>query len=821
LELYYQTIISSCSNNIFTITMLAIADYMDILSAYNFALSSFYFLTGYNPYATSYIVGLGDTTVTPSVNFFKRSYNDGVGSILPGFTKSSVTDHFLQNFDKYQTTEGVTPVSSDLFYLLSRFHTLEPPPPPPATPLAGELKITEVNSHQTATVSWIEIHNTTSSELSLEGVKIQHYRNLEQTPNTSLSLSGTIESDEYLIITRNIADFTASYSGITPDFELSSMFLNGATDGVAIFHADVSGFIDQINDLPANVNTFDFLDNRLYLRKPDDNSGESLDDWCIAGTYKNGTPGTANIVEWDNEVDGDWSDEDNWDGDYKPCTCVDVLIPGTGITDYPVISDPTIQICNSLEVENLGSLTIASDGMLTVSTDLTNSGTLTLQSNIAGTGSLIESSGPEATIQKFITGSNTSNIPDGRFWYLTTPISNGKSEIFNAIGNNKLWYFTEESGTYTEILDNVTDLIAGRGYVARVTSNTTLNFAGNINHDTIVLNTSWNAPSVSPGFNLVGNPYPSGINWGSVEKSNLRTTFWYRTHSGSAMVFDSFNSFSGIGTNNNGNGEISGTVPAMQTFWVRTENNNASGQIIFSNSDRVHTSPNNLFKNIQNPDNVLRIRVERGVFTDETIICFFENATLGFDDYDSEKLYPTDQNLPQIYTTDSLAGDLSIKSLPNNFSNLTIPLGFLIEISDQFSINAYNITDLDPNIEIYLEDLDQNTFSNLRQNPLYSFSSTASNTMRFVLHFSLLVTETKDNISYIRSKIYSHKNSIYIKTQAENYYVEIYDMLGKKIMQRSYSNSTITKIDLNNTRGNYFVRMVENNKITSQKVFLN
>ncbi len=58
------------------------------------------------------------------------------------------------------------------------------------------------------------------------------------------------------------------------------------------------------------------------------------------------------------------------------------------------------------------------------------------------------------------------------------------------------------------------------------------------------------------GFYLVGNPYPSFVNWASATKTNLEPTIWYRTKSASAYVFDTYNATAHIGTNNNGSGAL-------------------------------------------------------------------------------------------------------------------------------------------------------------------------------------------------------------------------------------------------------------------------
>lgn len=269
--------------------MLGVADYLDNEYAYNVALSCFYMLTGYNPYETSYIVGIGDTSITPSANYFKRSFDDGTGAILPGFTNDGTS--FIQNFDKYQTTEGVVPVSSFLFYMLSRLDHLPSPESAPDEPETGDLVINEVNSHEAPKASYVEIFNPTKKKLNLSKIQVDYYSDGSITPTASLVLTGIIEPYCYKIITRDSIVFDSVY-GFASDFKEINFMLNSGTDGIILRH-ETAGIIDQFNDAPLPTGTYN--EGHLYIRNSFDNDGTDLvNHWSDVGKWNQGTPGRNN-----------------------------------------------------------------------------------------------------------------------------------------------------------------------------------------------------------------------------------------------------------------------------------------------------------------------------------------------------------------------------------------------------------------------------------------------------------------------------------------------------------------------------------------------
>jgi hypothetical protein len=127
---------------------------------------------------------------------------------------------------------------------------------------------------------------------------------------------------------------------------------------------------------------------------------------------------------------------------------------------------------------------------------------------------------------------------------------------------------------------------------------------------------------------------------------------------------------------------------------------------------------------------IVRLVLDDGTNTDETLVGFNVNATDGFDIYDSEKMFPA--GVPLIYT--SAAGTLvAINTLNSVATNPRVAVRVRFPVAGNFSISATEITGTVP---VVLEDRLLNVFQNLNSNSTYNFSA-VSGTLnnRFVLHF--------------------------------------------------------------------------------------
>lgn len=463
---------------------------------------------------------------------------------------------------------------------------------------------------------------------------------------------------------------------------------------------------------------------------------------------------------------------------------------------------------------NSSNINLLSTATLTVNGTTTNSGTFNIKSDVDGTASFIDN-GVTGTfiVEKYLT--------NGRWWYLGSPLSNGSTNAFGTLSaspstGERLFYWDEPTHGYVNV--STSDLMPGlRGYTFKNYGGApiTATYIGELNSGIIggTTNLTYNA-GTSAGFNLLCNPYPSALNWGSqgspttgLTQTNIATSLWYR-QDGS---FATYNWTTGIGAN--GGQQY---IPAMQAFWVRTLG--SSGGLQLTNATRVHNSQAFYKESIK--ENVFRIELQNAMFSDETVIHFTPGASSEFDNFDSEKMFTDDDNYPQLYTLTSDNTNLAINGEPelDETSERIVPLGFLTNIPGTFILKSTNISEFYPGINVYLEDSQLNYFHNLNTSDSYSFTAgIEDNSSRFKLHFgSILSAMTSDIENSVI--LYVIDNVIFINTQ-NNGSLEIYNTIGEKIAQHNI-NKGANKIPLNSAKGIYLVKVMAGLDVVTKKVFV-
>ena len=587
----------------------------------------------------------------------------------------------------------------------------------------------------------------------------------------------------------------------------------------------------------------------LITLKLANNSGPNYSYTVIAPTAATDYFQSQGTGNWSNTAT--WQSSSNGTSNWIPST----LVPGVSSTGVTILSGNTVTLdqsttsVSSLTINSGASLTINAGKQLTVNTTLTNNGTLNLLSTSAdGTATILTPAS--------IGGSGTTNVQQyltaGRNWYISSPVSGATSNIFNALnsGSEKLYYYNEPTGTsnpWPQITDNGTSLNIAQGYVANVdatqlaATNGITFTGGSLNNGAKSISLTFSSTQNKAGYNMIGNPYPSYLNAMTAINSNstlTEKTIWYRTIStGSTPTyyFETVNTTSGIGTNNAGTGTVTGYIPPMQAFWVKTTGGTTLG---FDNSMRSHsgmvstgagsvpTTPLKAPASKTNVSQLLRLDVSNGSSNDETVVYFNANASDGFDSYDSEKMSNNNAAIPEIYT---LAGteQLAINGLNSIATNPVLPLGFTTGTSSTFTIKASEVSNFDANTKIVLKDNLLNTEQDLTDGTAYSFSSdVASTTSRFSLVFKSVGVTTGLQAAFGDPSTLIYKNAnnqIEVNCNcslSDNATVSVYNTLGQKLESKQMTSAT-TVIGRTFTSGVYVVTVNNGEKITTRKVILN
>lgn len=471
--------------------------------------------------------------------------------------------------------------------------------------------------------------------------------------------------------------------------------------------------------------------------------------------------------------------------------------------------------CNNLTINGLNQVTFTSDASVNGNLNILQQSTIINQGALTVTGT--------TSVKRYLTGSGVSS-PTGRGWYISSPISGATRSTFNFNSGNKLWSWEEVGNAYTEITDDATVLNVLQGYVARIRTNNTVTFTGGKLNDgdysTSLSRTG--ASQAERGFQLVGNPYLSYLDWEQVTKTNLSTTIWYRTAStdGTTMVFDTYNATSQAGTKNNGSSAVNQYIPPLQGFWVRVAADGTTGTLAVNNTMRSHQSTTsnplrvaaNLTTSIKN--NLLRLDLSNGTNSDEAIVLFNNNAGAGLTDWDSEKRMETDATIPQIYTKEG-AENLVINSLPELTDGLTIPLYITVQQAGTHTLTV-NTAEFSSAATILLQDLQTNALQNITDGAYTFTSDKVTDNKRFAL---LVRNETTGIASGSQSNvsIYANGNTAYINIPCKGT-IEVIDLSGKVITGLKASQG-INTIQLQNA-GVYMVKVSTETEVKIEKVII-
>ncbi|MEI6436851.1 MAG: hypothetical protein WCP32_18660, partial [Bacteroidota bacterium] len=570
--------------------------------------------------------------------------------------------------------------------------------------------------------------------------------------------------------------FTTNYNLFVPVADATLGYSAAADKTFATWKALGGGTYDpnSVSDISSNVASATLF-TATSTGKLTINSGSIIANIGVTGTGisddYDGKPRSTSTPDigsdeftaattWTGTISSDWNVLINWSAGV-PGVSADITIPGS-LTNYPTISFAVS--CKSMIIQSGGS--ILGNQYLTLS------GSSVFQRSI-----------PSDNAWHFLSSPVSSqNICDGTFAPLAGDFNstNGATYDFfkwsepTAI-TSLPWINLKLATTWAP---NLTDFggdpphfVPTTGYLVAYsdgfTGPPTKSFAGDLNtgDKTVTLTKDGNT------WNLIGNPFPSAINWDAVtDKSNLDNGYYYIYNSGK-IGGEGYESY------------LTGLIPAMQGFFV-TAKTSGAGTIGIPNAARTHGGT--WVKNAEsNPLNQIKLKLSHDTYFDETSIMFNENGSLNKGWYDASKLFSMNVEVPQVYTMKD-NGRICINSLPAINDPMTVPVGMFIPSDGNYSIDLSGLETFSSRPGIILEDLKTNTTQNMVQTPVYSFSaSKTDDPKRFLLHFALAIG-INDKTASQPFHVFASDNSLVIVDNTGNNKgeVSIYNMMGQLILHQ-------------------------------------
>ncbi|MEX1002507.1 MAG: hypothetical protein WDZ35_10375 [Crocinitomicaceae bacterium] len=288
-------------------------------------------------------------------------------------------------------------------------------------------------------------------------------------------------------------------------------------------------------------------------------------------------------------------------------------------------------------------------------------------------------------------------------------------------------YFYDEPNAAYEPATNITNSVAkGRGFMAYIGTGSIL---GVVEFEGAPVSGDVQMPvtftSGTEGWSLVGNPYPSAINWDS--DSIVKTGMDDAIYIWDPEIGEYTSYVDGIGTNGG-----SAVVASSQSFYVKA--NSASPQLTLKESCK--TSASSTFFKAGSDKKVLSISVQNSGGKDETVLGMNATASAQFDaSKDALKWISYNPGVPTIFTT--LPGgseNYSINQFPEH--EISVPLSIHTTASGAHTVNFSGISDFENISCIYLEDLFTGTTYDLRTTPHLSVTISDTTTVaRFLVRF--------------------------------------------------------------------------------------
>jgi len=489
----------------------------------------------------------------------------------------------------------------------------------------------------------------------------------------------------------------------------------------------------------------------------------------------------------------------------------------------------TSSISGNLDITN-GVLTVGPDKNLTIggTTTLANPESLILQSNATGTASFIDngiSGTGTAIVEKYLSNTNAYG------WLISAPVTTAGINVFS--GSEGVYYYNPiKPGGHGWSEFTTGNMETMRGYVTRFTDNKTLSFLSALNSGSTTFTNLYRTAfqSGNYGWNLLGNPYPSGIQWDNVVELNGgydNDAFTANTKL-NPPVYISNNNGNYLSYNNGAGspGFDDGIIPPATAFWIQVNKNfiDANNPIFgasltLNNSVRQHKSNGSKSTHFD----IINLSLSNYDFNDVLVIPLRNDANIQFDqNYDAIKMFSENNDYPQIYALTQNNEKLSIKAIPDNYNEtIFLPLGFTNTTNSTLTISVNDLSAFNQNLSIYIEDKVENKLINLKNENTYTFNSSSNiDNSRFFLIIGSSANSISDNNVIENCMVYSFENSIYIKQPSEPMLCVIYNILGQEIKKITLTQESIQKIDTQLTTGTYIVTLIGKEKMISRKIFI-
>ncbi|MBZ0244097.1 MAG: T9SS type A sorting domain-containing protein, partial [Bacteroidales bacterium] len=489
-------------------------------------------------------------------------------------------------------------------------------------------------------------------------------------------------------------------------------------------------------------------------------------------------------------INGNWSIAGNWSAEVLPGTTETTHIMADAALDQDVtLSDLFIHAGNSL--------TILSGKSLITTGTLTNNGTVTLQRSILGDNAWHMISGPAVADISDNSWNPVSGQDDFYAWHEQSP-----GTWVNYLVTDGELNFPGVNGS-----DNFE---AGKGYlVSYQTSGTvskSISATPNTGNQSFTLKHSGGTKAwdYAGGWNLLGNPYPSGIDWHLADKNLFKDVFAYAYNP---------NKDGGGGYETIDGSNANAYIAPFQGFFVLAENTSNDKVFTFTNAMRAHGGT--FYKN-QTAGEGLVLRLGADNWYNETAIRLRQESENTRDRLDALKMYSFNPEVPQLYSLSADGVPLAVNSIPGTEAGAPIALGVKIPAQGTYSISLQQNDQTLAPAGLFIEDRLENVFHKISDQPFAFTASEGDFADRFYLHFGMV--NLPENSSASKLLIYQQGNLLQLVGTADFTQLQLFDSNGRLLSSSKLHPADRQQLEAPTAAGVYVLKLIGVTQTHSQKV---
>jgi hypothetical protein len=590
----------------------------------------------------------------------------------------------------------------------------------------------------------------------------------------------------------------------------------------------------QLSGLPHSDGGSPKTTAEMLLQSTFTNAGWDFTNiWSMDPAINDGFPflfpiSSAFLFVWTGNIDTVWEKSGNWSLNQVPTATDNIIIPN--VPNKPVLSSTTV--VKGITIQPNSKLTINHNGALTVLQSLLNNGGqngLVIVSDTFGTGSLIHSTANvQATFQRYIPG-------EPEAWHtLSSPMTaQAISPAFTPPGTygdgtgydlyhwhepDTSWIYFNHPAAWNQT-HGATNFLPGRGYlVAYQDTNPTLQFQGILNQGNITTAVTRTAGAADEfGFNLLGNPFPSSIDWkpngnwsrGDLEQSAGGYNIWIWNDT--AYNYGVYNSAS---INDQGTLGVTRYIPPTQGFFVRAAQ---TGSVAVNQTARVHNNAGNWLKTHHLPIAQLIVQVEslNGFGSDQVMVELGHDGTgLG-----APKRFSFVPTAPALYVPVKTT-PYSLRMIRHVDDHPVVPLTFQAGGNGDYKMSvAFDQTAFD---YLAIEDLHTGIIHNMLENKSFSFNaSTKDDNERFIIRFR--EGGFANPHLELPANLYTSKKMLYADLRLldpdRQYTIAIFDITGRKVGTHALPGGKVHTLDVAHLKGILVARVNGAEGVAAFKLF--